>query len=126
MTKGRFNDPPQRIQGLSLRRTHNASPLFVGEEGVTVTVYDPSHEDNESFSFEGEGKLPFELLQTLVGGYVQCVPVTHKEQLLCNEDGLSLGLRPNPAIARLYAGKVNFGPGPVGVWIKLTGKDLLT
>lgn len=88
---------------------------------MTIEVLDPSR---PPYSFEADGRAPFELFQTLVAGYVECVTLPDC-QVLCNEDGLSLRLPPNPQATRRFAARINMGPGAVGVWIVLTGKDML-
>lgn len=69
-------------------------------------------------------EITFEEIQRLVGGYVELNHVGH-EQVCCNEEGLIHGLPHNALATARYAGKLNMGPGAVGVWVILTGKDKL-
>lgn len=69
-----------------------------------------------------------EKMQALVGGYIEPVRITHDLTLVCNEDGMSLNLRPNrvaPSIHDVILG--NFfitSDGPDGDFVSLTSEQI--
>lgn len=72
--------------------------------------------------------MTFEEMQEYVGGLVELVHIRENGktvQVICNEDGLRLGLAPNVFIIPRIAGKVNYLPGPVGNWIILSDEHML-
>jgi Domain of unknown function (DUF3846) len=48
----------------------------------------------------GRASFTLEELQTLVGGYIQAVPIGGDKYLVCNEDGKRMSLPPNAAATR--------------------------
>jgi hypothetical protein len=73
---------------------------------------------------------PFKAIQKIVGGYVECVHVREGGmviQVLCDEEGLLKSPLPpyNEQVAERFADKINFGNGPVGTWVVLSGRDRL-
>jgi hypothetical protein len=71
------------------------------------------------------GRLTFKEIQEKVGGFVKCVHLGQTIQVLMNEDGLSLGLPYNRFATERFHGRIDMWPGAVGVWLILSGKDLL-
>lgn len=47
-----------------------------------------------------------EELQTIVGGYIQVVPLPRGRSLVCNEDGISMALPYNPSASLAVTGYV--------------------
>lgn len=73
-------------------------------------------------------EVTFEQIQSLVGGYVELVAILEQGKEIhccCNENGFQEGLPPNPLATARFSGKINMGPGAVGTWVILSGKDLL-
>jgi hypothetical protein len=68
---------------------------------------------------------PLDMLKSLVGGYIECVTLSSRSQVICNEDGHRLGLEPNPLALVILHSRVNMGPMPVGTYLVLTGKERL-
>lgn len=77
---------------------------------------------------EARQALTFDQIRELVGGHVQMVPVKEGSQLLhvcMNEDPLP-SLRFNSRATMRFRNSINIGPdGALGVWVVLSGKDLL-
>jgi hypothetical protein len=74
------------------------------------------------------GHMSFKEMQARVGGVVECVHIVEAGKLIqvvCNENGHMLRLPYNPAAAERFKGILNMGPGPVGVYMVLSGKDRL-
>ena len=46
--------------------------------------------------------------QKLVGGYVELVPLKHRKQLICNEEGIILGMPYNATATEVL--RENYGP----------------
>ncbi len=87
-----------------------------------------------------EGKMTFKHMQAFVGGWVERIEAwqtdgagqqttpAERVDLLCNEEGLMLGLELNLMIVRRFGEEWGFsanGHRPVGNWIVLSGKDRL-
>lgn len=66
-------------------------------EPTVATIIDPSGAVVEAAPPHGAVKWAFTDFQSLVGGYVEVVRLDRTKVALVNEDGLSLGLPPNPA-----------------------------
>ena len=66
-------------------------------EPTVATIIDPSGSVVEAAPPHGAVKWAFTDFQSLVGGYVEVVRLDRTKVALVNEDGLSLGLPPNPA-----------------------------
>ena len=70
-------------------------------EPLVATIIDPSGAVVEATPAHANGKWAFSDFQSLVGGYVEVVRLDRTKVALVNEDGLSLGLPPNPAASAL-------------------------
>lgn len=66
-------------------------------EPTVATIIDPTGSVVEATPAHANGKWAFSDFQSLVGGYVEVVRLDRTKVALVNEDGLSLGLPPNPA-----------------------------
>jgi len=64
---------------------------------IVATIIDPTGTVVEATPAHANGKWAFSDFQSLVGGYVEVVRLDRTKVALVNEDGLSLGLPPNPA-----------------------------
>lgn len=74
-------------------------------EGNTVHAYELILPNGQRYPFKTIDPLPLEIMQALVGGYIEAIPDVGfwniKEKLegehacYCNEDGVSLNLEPN-------------------------------
>lgn len=53
-------------------------------------------------------KFSLEEAQKLVGGYVELVPLKHRKQLICNEEGIILGMPYNAKATEVL--RENYGP----------------
>lgn len=70
-------------------------------EPLVATIIDPTGTVVEATPAHANGKWAFSDFQSLVGGYVEVVRLDRAKVALVNEDGLSLGLPPNPAASAL-------------------------
>ncbi len=68
---------------------------------LVATIIDPSGTVTEATPAHANGKWAFSDFQSLVGGYVEVVRLDKSKVALVNEDGLALGLAPNPAASAL-------------------------
>lgn len=68
---------------------------------LVATIIDPSGMVTEATPAHAHGKWAFSDFQSLVGGYVEVVRLPGGKVALVNEDGLALGLAPNPAASAL-------------------------
>lgn len=75
-----------------------------------------------------EAPITFEEIGQLIGGCVECATIQENGQMtqcLMHEDGRRMGQPYNQVATRRFAGKINNREGAVGVWVILSGKDLL-
>jgi len=70
---------------------------------IKVLIVEPS---KEPYCLEVENDL--KPMQKIVGGYLESVTLSNRLVVLCNEDGLSLGLPKNNAFVRGQWGVVSF------------------
>lgn len=66
-------------------------------EPTVATIIDPSGSVVEATPPHGAMKWAFSDFQSLVGGYVEVVRLDRTKVALVNEEGLLIGLPPNPA-----------------------------
>jgi hypothetical protein len=64
---------------------------------IVATIIDPTGTVVEATPVHANGKWDFADFQSLVGGYVEVVRLDRTKVALVNEDGMALGLPPNPA-----------------------------
>ena len=66
-----------------------------------ATIIDPSGSRVEATPTHANGKWAFSDFQNFVGGYVEVVRLPGAKVALVNEDGVALGLAPNPAASAM-------------------------
>lgn len=68
---------------------------------IVATIIDPSGTVVEATPTHANGKWDFSDFQSLVGGYVEVVRLDKSKVALVNEEGLLIGLPPNPTASAL-------------------------